>query len=70
MAAVHSAGAPVQFCELTPSVDQDAARWAVASCRFLRDRFSVADMAFFLGIWDESCVDSLLSDAAALGSLA
>jgi hypothetical protein len=42
----------------------------VASCRFLRDRFSVADMAFFLGIWDESCVDSLLSDAAALGSLA
>ena len=68
VAALHSAGAPVRFCELTPPVDQDAARWAVASCRFLRDRFSVADMAFFLGIGDESCVDALLSDAAALGA--
>jgi glycerol-1-phosphate dehydrogenase [NAD(P)+] len=70
VAALKSAEGPVQFCELTPCVDQDDARWAVASCRFLRDRFSVADMALFLGIWSEACVDGLLSDAAALGSSA
>jgi hypothetical protein len=33
----------------------------------MRSRFSVADMACFLGIWDDACVDAVLSDAAALG---
>lgn len=67
VAALRSAGAPVQFSEVTPLVDEDAARWAVASCHLMRDRFSVADMACFLGIWDDSCVDAVLTDAAALG---
>jgi glycerol-1-phosphate dehydrogenase [NAD(P)+] len=68
VAALRSAGAPVRFCELTPSVAEDAARWAVTSCNLMRDPFSVADMACFLGLWDEMCVDALLRDAAALGS--
>jgi hypothetical protein len=33
----------------------------------MRERFSVADLACFLGIWDEVFVDSLLSEANALG---
>ena len=70
VAALRSAGAPVRFCELTPSVAEDAARWAVTSCNLMRDRFSVADMACFLGLWDEMRVDALLRDAAALGNSA
>ena len=65
-AALRSAGAPVDFSELDPSVDRDAARWAVASCHLMRDRFSVADMACFLGIWDEATVEGLLGEARAL----
>jgi glycerol-1-phosphate dehydrogenase [NAD(P)+] len=65
--ALRAAGAPVQFHELDPSVDQGSARWAVASCNLMRERFSVADLAFFLGIFDESCVDALLDEASALG---
>jgi glycerol-1-phosphate dehydrogenase [NAD(P)+] len=68
VAALRSAGAPALFCEVTPPVDAEAARWAVASCHLMRERFSVADMACFLGIWDESCVAALLRDAAALGA--
>jgi glycerol-1-phosphate dehydrogenase [NAD(P)+] len=66
VAALRSAGAPVRFCEVTPPVDEDAARWAVASCHLMRERFSVADMACFLGIWNDACVDTILTDAAAL----
>ncbi len=67
VAALRSAGAPVLFSEVEPPADEATARWATASCHLMRDRFSVADMACFLGIWDAACVDALLSDAAALG---
>jgi hypothetical protein len=33
----------------------------------MRDRFTVADLAFFLGIWSKAHVEDLLADAAALG---
>ena len=67
VAALRSAGAPAQLCEVRPAADDVAVRWAVASCHLMRARFSVADMACFLGIWDDACVDAVLSDAAALG---
>jgi glycerol-1-phosphate dehydrogenase [NAD(P)+] len=70
VASLRNAGAPVRFCELTPFVEDDVARWAVASCHLMRDRFSVADMALFLGIWDESFVEGILADADRLGALA
>jgi hypothetical protein len=34
----------------------------------MRDRFSVADLAFFMGIWEDSDVDALLVAAARLGA--
>jgi hypothetical protein len=34
----------------------------------MRDRFTVADLAFFMGIWDRGDVDALLVDAARLGA--
>jgi glycerol-1-phosphate dehydrogenase [NAD(P)+] len=69
-AALRSAGAPASFGELDPSVDDEAARWAVASCHLMRDRFSIADMAFFLGLFDEELVGELLGRAMALGVVA
>jgi len=68
--ALRSAGAPVLFSEVRPPADDATARWATASCHLMRDRFSVADMACFLGIWDAACVDAVLSEAARLGSAA
>jgi glycerol-1-phosphate dehydrogenase [NAD(P)+] len=65
--ALLSAGAPVNFADLTPSVSDEAARWAVASCNLMRERFSVADLASFLGIWDEAFVDGLLAEAKSFG---
>jgi hypothetical protein len=35
----------------------------------MRDRFSIADMACFLGIWDEALVEEMLGRAAELGAL-
>ena len=70
VAALRSAGAPVLFSEVAPPADEATARWAVSSCHLMRDRFSVADMACFLGIWDAACVDELLSAAASLAGAA
>ena len=67
--ALSSAGAPVSFSQLTPLSDEKAAHWAVRSCNLMRERFSVADLACFLGIFDESRVDRLLCEAGALGAL-
>jgi len=66
--ALGSAGAPVSFSQLTPPLDEQAAHWAVRSCNLMRERFSVADLACLLGIFDESRVDRLLSEALALGA--
>jgi len=68
VAALQSAGAPLRFADLEPSVNEADARWAVANCHLMRERFSIADMANFLGIWDDDLVDELIADAAALGS--
>jgi glycerol-1-phosphate dehydrogenase [NAD(P)+] len=64
--ALREAAAPVRFSEL--GVPPDAARWALAHCHLMRDRFTVADLAAFLDAWDAASVDALLEEAAALGA--
>lgn len=68
VAAMRAAGAPTRFGELAPAVDPDTARWALANCHLMRDRFTVADLACFSGGWEEADVEAVLSDAAALGA--
>ena len=65
--SIDSAGAPTRFGRLDPAVEPDLVGWALENCHLMRDRFTVADLAFFLGIWNKSHVDDLLADAAALG---
>jgi glycerol-1-phosphate dehydrogenase [NAD(P)+] len=64
--ALRAAGAPVRLSEL--GVDAAAARWALANCHLMRDRFTVADLAFLTGLWEAGDVDELLDDAAVLGA--
>jgi glycerol-1-phosphate dehydrogenase [NAD(P)+] len=64
--ALRAARAPVRLAQL--GVRDRTARWALAHGHLMRDRFSVADLAFFMGIWDSADVDGLLVCAARLGA--
>jgi glycerol-1-phosphate dehydrogenase [NAD(P)+] len=64
--ALRTAGAPVRLSEL--GIEADRARWALANCHLMRDRFTVADLAFFLGLWEPGDVDALLAEAATIGA--
>lgn len=64
--ALRKAGAPLRFSQLDPPVDPDTARWAVANCHLMRDRFTVADLAWFLGAWTDADVDAVLAEASTL----
>ena len=64
--ALQLAGAPIRLSDL--GVDPITARWALTNCHLMRDRFTVADLAFLMGMWEAEGVDRLLDEAAALGA--
>jgi glycerol-1-phosphate dehydrogenase [NAD(P)+] len=63
--ALERSGAPARMAELDPPVDAQTARWALANCHLMRDRFTVVDLAFFLGIWQAADIDAVLAAAGA-----
>jgi glycerol-1-phosphate dehydrogenase [NAD(P)+] len=65
--ALAAGGAPVRFSQLDPPIDGSLVRWALLNCHLMRERFSIADLAFMLGMWEASDVDSVLDEAAAAG---
>lgn len=65
--ALESAGAPVRFGDLTPPVPPEVGRWALQNCHLMRNRFTIADLLFFLGWWDEAFVEGLLGRARSVG---
>lgn len=62
-AGLRSAGAASTFEELDPSVPPAVARWAVASCALMRNRFTVVDLLTLLGWWKHDDVDEVLARA-------
>jgi glycerol-1-phosphate dehydrogenase [NAD(P)+] len=64
-AALERSGGPARMEELVPPVDAQTARWALANCHLMRDRFTVVDLAFLLGIWQAADVDAVLAAAGA-----
>lgn len=70
--ALRRAGAATRFSELDPPVGADTARWAIASCHLMRDRYTVADLVDLDGAlgrsWGDSFADELLAEAAAIGA--
>jgi glycerol-1-phosphate dehydrogenase [NAD(P)+] len=66
--ALRRSGAHARICELDPPVDAGLARWALANCHLMRERFTVVDLACFLGRWEPSDVEEVLASAAAMGA--
>ncbi len=65
--ALTGAGAPARFGDLDPPVSQQTVRWAVKNCHLMRNRFTIADLLFFLGWWDDAFVEELLGRARSVG---
>jgi glycerol-1-phosphate dehydrogenase [NAD(P)+] len=66
--AMRATGAPMRFGTLEPAIDPATARWAVANCHLMRDRFTIADLACFTCNWGEEDVEVVLAEAAELGA--
>ena len=65
--ALHRWGAPLRFADLTPAVDPQRARWALACLPFMRDRFTLADLLLLAGRWTDELVERVLDRAARAG---
>lgn len=65
--ALTDAGAPARFGDLDPPVSPEIARWAVRNCHLMRNRFTLADLLYFLGWWNEAFVERLLERARSVG---
>ncbi|CAK7260674.1 MULTISPECIES: iron-containing alcohol dehydrogenase [unclassified Shinella] len=57
---LHRANAPMRHDQLDPMPSADLARWVVANCQFMRERFTVADLLTLAGWWDEAGVQRVL----------
>lgn len=58
---LHRAGAPKRFTDLDPAPSAERLKWVVANCQFMRERFTVADLLFLSGWWDDAGVERVLS---------
>ncbi|MFL5681222.1 MAG: iron-containing alcohol dehydrogenase [Chloroflexota bacterium] len=69
-AALRSAGAPATFDELDPPVSRDAAIWALFNGHLIRDRFTLADLAWFAGAWPPDGAAAAIDGAAEIAARA
>jgi glycerol-1-phosphate dehydrogenase [NAD(P)+] len=65
--ALGRAGAAASSDQLDPPAPASVVRWAVAALPLMRDRFTVADLHFLAGDWDDETVDDLLARSGILG---
>jgi glycerol-1-phosphate dehydrogenase [NAD(P)+] len=65
--ALKESGAPARFGELDPLVPGETAFWALRNCHLMRNRFTIADLLFFIGWWDDEFVERLLERARSAG---
>ena len=65
---MQRAGAPTRYSGLTPAVDAKTARWAMNNCHLFRNRFTLSDLLYFLGWWNEGFVERILARADAIGA--
>jgi glycerol-1-phosphate dehydrogenase [NAD(P)+] len=62
--ALSASGSPATFATLTPSISPSLARWAVANCHFMRNRFNLVDLLDLMGLWTEDLIDWAMSDVS------
>lgn len=63
--ALRDAGGPARFEELDPPADRATAVWALVNGHLIRDRFTLADLAWFAGSWTPEFVDEVIDTADA-----
>jgi len=56
--ALRAAGAPIRLSEL--GVDETTARWALANCHLMRDRFDAREVWEFLDMPVDKCVEAAM----------
>jgi glycerol-1-phosphate dehydrogenase [NAD(P)+] len=61
--ALRAAGAPATFGELDPPADRRTGAWALLNGHLIRDRFTLADLAWFAGAWTAAFVDEVIEAA-------
>lgn len=66
--ALQNAGAPTRFRDLSNPVSAHTVFWAMKNCHLMRNRFTIADLAFFTGNWSDEDINDLLSEASSLGA--
>ena len=62
----HAATAPTHYSQMTPPIDAETARWALRDCHLYRNRFTLSDLLFYLGWWNEEFIERLIARAAEL----
>jgi glycerol-1-phosphate dehydrogenase [NAD(P)+] len=65
--ALRASGAPARFRDLNPPIPEDTAFWALKNCHLMRNRFTLADLLFFIGWWDDAFVSMLFERARSVG---
>jgi glycerol-1-phosphate dehydrogenase [NAD(P)+] len=65
-AALRSAGASATFEELDPPASRATATWALFNGHLIRDRFTLADLAWFAGLWTIELAASAIGEATAV----
>ncbi len=68
VAALTAAGAPTRFRDLSQPIDRDTVVWAMTNCHLMRNRFTIADLAYLTGHWSDSDVEAVIAEADALGA--
>ncbi|HUQ79072.1 MAG TPA: iron-containing alcohol dehydrogenase [Patescibacteria group bacterium] len=69
-AALRSAGAAATFDELDPPASRAMAGWALFNGHLIRDRFTLADLAWFSGTWTAEVADAAIAEAARIAGAA
>jgi glycerol-1-phosphate dehydrogenase [NAD(P)+] len=65
--ALKESGAPTRFGELNPPISEETAFWALKNCHLMRNRFTLADLLFFICWWDDGFVEELFDRAHSAG---
>ena len=60
---LRAAGSPATFAELDPPASRETAAWALLNGHLIRDRFTLADLAWFAGLWNEEVVIEAIETA-------
>jgi glycerol-1-phosphate dehydrogenase [NAD(P)+] len=55
------AKSPMRFDDLKPAPTEDLVRWVLASCQFMRERLTIADLLYLAGWLDEAGVERIMT---------